>query len=207
MRQNDKNTSIQHLAYRMLFLTAVLSLVYAFPTLIPLSKAENAPIGKPNQGNIPPEILRDPSILPVSVARMRAAILSSATTGNIEAMRVPVDMNEIPPMLGAEKVPDPIAFWKKASGDGEGREMMAILVQLFRTGFVRKTTGAGQEMYVWPYFAELPLDKLTPAQEVELLTLVSPARMKEMRAKGKYDHYRLGIGQDGVWHFFRNGEQ
>jgi hypothetical protein len=207
MRQTDKNTSIQHLTYLMLFLAAVLCLVYAFPALIPMSKAENAASGKPTQGNTAPEILRDTSILPASVARMRSTILSSATTGNIESMRVPVDMNEIPPMLGAEKVPDPVAFWKKASGDGEGREMMAILVQLFRTGFVRKTTGPGQEMYIWPYFAEVPLDKLTPAQEVELLTLVSPARMKEMRAKGKYDHYRIGIGQDGVWHFFRNGEQ
>lgn len=207
MRQIDQTAAIRRLGYVLLFLAAVPLLVHALPTFITVSKAEKAGVEKATNANPPPEIMRDVSILPAPVARMRAAILGSAMLGNIEAMRVPVDMNEIPPMLGAEKVPDPVAFWKKASGDGEGREMMAILVQLFRTGFVRKSVGPGNEMYIWPYFAELPLDKLTPAQEVELLTLVPPARVKEMRAKGKYDHYRVGIGQDGVWHYFRNGVQ
>jgi hypothetical protein len=29
--------------------------------------------------------------------------------------------------------------------------------------------------------------------------------MKEMRAKGHYDGYRIGITQDGVWHYFLTG--
>ena len=45
-------------------------------------------------------------------------------------------------------------------------------------------------------------DKLTPAQEVELLTIVPPARLKAMKASGHYDHYRVGIAHDGTWHFF-----
>jgi hypothetical protein len=149
------------------------------------------------------EVLRDVSTLPPQVARMRAAILSAASTGEVENLRVPIEMNELPPMLANEKVGDPMAYWKKVSGDGEGREVMAILIELFRTGFARKAAGgADKEMYVWPYFAEVPLDQLTPAQEVELLTIVPPARVKEMRAKGKYDHYRLAIAADGTWHVF-----
>jgi len=207
MRQTIASAAIRRLGIPMLFLTAVPWVVYALASLIPASRAENAVIVKAASANSSFEILRDTSILPPAVARMRAAILSSAASGDIAAMRVPMDMNEIPPMLGAEKVPDPAAHWKKISGDGEGREIMAIAIELLRAGFVRKTVAPGNEMYIWPYFAEMPLDKLTPAQEVELLTLVSPARMKEMRAKGKYDHYRIGIGQDGVWHFFRDGAQ
>ena len=100
-----------------------------------------------------------------------------------------------------------MAYWKKIARDGEGREIMAIMVELFRAGFVRKAPGTDDEMYIWPYFAEVPLDKLTPSQEVELLTLVTPDQLKAMRVSGKYDHYRIGIAHDGTWHFFWNGVQ
>jgi hypothetical protein len=55
---------------------------------------------------------------------------------------------------------------------------------------------------VWPYFAELAPDKLTPAQEVELLRLVPAEALGEMKRQGRYTHYKLGIGADGTWHFF-----
>ena len=58
---------------------------------------------------------------------------------------------------------------------------------------------------MWPYFAEVLLDKLSPAQEVELLRLVSPTALKEMRSAGKYTHWRIVIGADGTWHSFRRG--
>jgi hypothetical protein len=133
---------------------------------------------------------------------MRGAILSAAATGEVENLRVPIDMNELPPMLAAEKIKDPMAYWREISGDGQGREVMATLIQLFRTGFARKGAGTENELYVWPYFAEMPLNALTPAQEVELLTIVPPARMKEMREKGTYDHFRIAIAKDGTWHSF-----
>jgi hypothetical protein len=207
MQHAVKSVSIRRLGMATLFLAVLPFLVHAQPLPNPTPKAENGVNQKAVAPNSAVEVLRDTSLLPAPVARMRSAILSSAASGDIANLRIPMDMNEIPPMLTAEKVTDPVAFWKKISGDGEGREILAITIELLRTGYVKKTLAAGQEMYIWPYFAELPLDKLTPAQEVELLTLVSPARLKEMRAKGKYDHYRIGIGQDGVWHFFRNGAQ
>jgi hypothetical protein len=207
MQQTDKSSAIQRFRFLMLFLAAVPWLVYAFPTLIPMSKAENANSVENASSNTTPKILRDTKLLPAAVARLRTAILGAAASGTIESMRVPVDMNEIPPMFGPQKITDPIAYWKKTSGDGEGREIMAILIKLFRTGFVRKNIGSKEEMYIWPYFVETPLDKLTPAQKVELLTLVSPTRMKEMLTKGKYDGYRIGISPDGVWHFFRTGAE
>jgi len=180
-------------------------LVYGLPNLIPPVRAEKtvsekALAGSTANKNI--EVLRDVSALPPLVAKMRSAVLGAAATGDIENLRVPIEMNELPPMLANEKVGDPMAYWKKISGDGEGREIMAIIIELFRAGYARKAGGTENEMYVWPYFAEIPLAKLTPAQEVELLTLVSPARAKEMREKSRYDHYRIAIAADGTWHFF-----
>lgn len=207
MQLTNKDAAIRRLGNPTLFLAVLPLLVYALALTIPASRAENGVNQKAVATNSAPDVLRDTTTLPPPVARMRAAIMSSAASGDISAMRVPMDMNEIPPMLAPEKVLDPVAHWKKISGDGEGREIMAAAIELLRSGYVKKSAAPGQDMYIWPYFAEMPLDKLTPAQEVELLTLVSPARLKEMRTKGKYDHYRIGIGQDGVWHFFRNGDK
>jgi hypothetical protein len=206
MMQRYRHALVNHpITLVVTFLALAGMLVYGVPRLIPPLRAEKTVNEKAlaaDAANKAPEVLRDNSLLPPQVARMRAAILSAAATGEIENLRVPIEMNELPPMLANEKVGDPMAYWKKISGDGEGREVMAILIQLFRTGFAKKTGGGGNEMYVWPYFAEIPIDKLSPAQEVELLTLVPPARLKEMQAKGKYDHFRLAIAPDGTWHSF-----
>jgi hypothetical protein len=205
MRQPRASPVIRRLGVPLLFLAAALGLVYALPLVVPLVKAEKAVNEMAGAHNSAAEILRDNSILPDAVGRMRAAMLGAAMSGEIEALRIPVEMNEIPPMLAREKISDPVLHWKTISGDGQGREIMAIMVELFRTGFTRKATGTGNDMYVWPYFAEVPLDALTPAQEVELLTLITPDRLKAMRTSGKYDHYQIGIAHDGTWHFFWNG--
>jgi hypothetical protein len=205
MRKPQASLVIRRLGDPLLFLAAALGLVYALPLVVPPVKAEKTVNEKAGTQNSAAEILRDNSILPEAVGRIRAAMLSAAMSGDIEALRVPVQMNEIPPMVAREKISDPVDYWRKIARDGEGREIMAIMVELFRTGFVRKAPGTDDEMYIWPYFAEVPLDKLTPAQEVELLTLVTPDQLKAMRASGKYDHYRIGIAHDGTWHFFWNG--
>ncbi len=151
---------------------------------------------------VQPEILRDISRLPEETQRMRQAILAAAVSGDIETLRVAADMNELPPVLTNGKVADPVAFWKKLSGDGEGREILAALIEIFRTGYVRKTGGKDGDLFLWPYFAETPLQSLNPGQQVELLTLVPPAEAAKMLETGKYTHYRVGISAKGVWHFF-----
>ncbi len=202
MRQTYQSTVIRRLGILTLFLTVALTVVYVLTSAIPALKAEKKINSKTELTDQSVEILRDVSILPPEVERIRQAMLSAAMSGNISAMRIPVEMNEIPPVISNQKVVNPIDYWRKKSGDGEGREILAIVIQLFRTGFSRKARGTGDEIYVWPYFAEIPLDSLTPAQEVELLTLVSPQRLNEMKAAGKYDHYRIGIAHDGTWHYF-----
>jgi hypothetical protein len=144
--------------------------------------------------------------LPAAVREMCEAILSAIHSGQIEDLRVAYEMNELKPAIADEAVADPIVYWRQVSGDGEGREILAALAEILDAGYAILPLGPDLEnnkIYVWPYFAEIPLDRLSPGQEVELLRLVPPAVAKEMKVKGKYTHWRLAIGADGVWHSFK----
>jgi hypothetical protein len=164
--------------------------------------------GAPAAPRSAPEVRYGTEALPAPVREMREAILAAIKSGRIEDLRHAYELNELKPDLGAQPVSDPVAHWKQISGDGEGREILAILAEILDAGYVVLPLGRDLEnnrVYVWPYFAEIALDKLTPAQQVELLRLVPPAAAKEMRASGKYTHWRLAIGADGTWHSFRRG--
>jgi hypothetical protein len=138
---------------------------------------------------------------------MREAILAAVRAGRIEELRHAWELNELKPDLGAELAGgDPVAHWRKLSGDGEGLEILAVLGELLDGAYAVLPLGPDLEnnrIYVWPYFAEVALDKLSPAQKVELLRLVAPAALAEMRAAGRYTHWRIAIGADGTWHSFR----
>jgi hypothetical protein len=143
----------------------------------------------------------DFNALPEPVKRMLGQIAEAAQSGEIENMRTVLESNELKPMVTTAYVEDPIAFWKKQSADGAGRDVLAAMLDVMSSGFIR--TGKGQdEMYVWPYFAETDLAKLTPAQEVEFYRVVAPALAVPMKRSGKYSYYRLGISPSGVWHYF-----
>jgi hypothetical protein len=148
------------------------------------------------------QVARDVSKLPPEVQRMRQAILQAATSGDIEQLRVPIEMNEIHPVFAKTRIGDPVAYLKSQSADGNGREMLAILFNLLTTGYAVTKAGSKEEMIVWPYHAAIPLNSLTPSQEVEIYRFLPPARLKDMRAQGKYSYYSVGIGRDGVWHYF-----
>ncbi len=146
-------------------------------------------------------MLYDLEALPDPIKNTLQGIVEAAQSGDIDEMLPVLQENELPPMLAAAAVSDPIAFWKKASVDGEGHDILAAMLNVFSSGFVR--TGEGKDaMYVWPYFAEMDLSQLTPAQEVELFRIVPPAEALAMKKTGKYTYYRAGIGGDGVWHYF-----
>jgi hypothetical protein len=140
---------------------------------------------------------------------MREALLAAIEAGDISELRHAWDLNEAKPDIGAEPKADPVAHWKRISGDGQGREILAALSLILDGGYAVLRSGPdieNNQVYVWPYFAEWPLQKLTPRQEVELLRLVTPAALREMKAKGKYAGWRLAIGADGTWLALRKGE-
>jgi hypothetical protein len=203
-----------------LFLLVQFWLVYCDGSLVlPLSEPAAAKAGIKSgdkstaaEAQVPtgapvPQIHYGTDGLPPPVQEMREAILSAVRSGHVEDLRYAWDLNELKPDLGVASS-DPIAHWKQISGDGEGREILAALAQILDAGYVVLPLGADIEnnrLYVWPYFAEVPLDRLTPAQEVELLRLVSPAVLKDMRSAGAYTHWRIVIAADGTWHAFRKG--
>ena len=61
-------------------------------------------------------------------------------------------------------------------------------------------------MYIWPYFARYPLDKLDSRQMVEMYRLLTAADYDEMKRFGAYIFYRVGIGPDGTLHYFVAGD-
>ncbi|MGZ5849975.1 MAG: hypothetical protein ACXWJN_05245 [Methyloceanibacter sp.] len=146
-------------------------------------------------------VLYDLSQLPKPVQRMLEQIVIAAQSGDIEQMRPVLESNELKPMVAATAVSDPIAFWKKGSADGEGRDVLAALLNVVSSGFVRVKEGR-EEMYVWPYFAETNLATLSPAQVVDLYRILPASQAVPMQRSGKYSYYRVGIASDGVWHYF-----
>jgi hypothetical protein len=197
-----------------LFLLAPFCLVHCLGAAFPASA--QAPKGKPSdaKSGSPKKKQQAPALevrygsegLPGPVLEMREAILAAVKAGRIEELLHAFQLNELKPDLGVQPMPDPVAHWKAISGDGEGREILAALAQVLDAGYVALPLGRDLEnnrVYVWPYFAEVPLAGLTPPQEVELLRLVPPSAAREMKAAGKYTSWRLSIGADGTWHSFR----
>jgi hypothetical protein len=184
---------------RILVVIALAALVAGTSALV---HAQNeAPKSAPGAAGQAPDVLYDFNALPDPVKRMLEQIAAAAQSGEIETMRPVFESNELKPMVAAAYVDDPIGFWKKQSADGTGRDVLAAMLNVMSAGFVR--VGQGQdEMYVWPYFAEIDLAKLTPAQEVEFYRILAPSLALPMKKDGKYSYYRLGISPSGVWHYF-----
>jgi len=147
------------------------------------------------------KVLYDFNALPNPVKRILQQIADAAQSGDIEKMRPVFESNELKPMVTTAYVDDPIAFWRKASADGTGRDVLAAMLNVITSGFVRKGQGK-EEIFVWPYFAETDLAKLTPAQEVELYRILAPEAALQMKKAGKYSYYQLGISPTGVWQYF-----
>jgi len=79
---------------------------------------------------------------------------------------------------------------------------MADMVEVMEAGYARLNAGTPDERFVWPFFAVVPLDELTPAETVQLYQLVGPKKAKAMLDGKAYRSYRSGIGPDGTWHYF-----
>ncbi|WP_419910465.1 hypothetical protein [Hoeflea sp.] len=152
-------------------------------------------------------VLYDTDLLPAPVRRMRELIIEAASKGNIEELR---------PLLGTGVTKtqlsivgyegDPIDFLKETSGDGEGQELLAILLDIFNAGYVHLDPGEPTELYLWPYFYALPLDRLDQRQKVELYRIITAGDFEDMQAFGAYIFYRTGIGPEGDWKFFVAGD-
>jgi len=157
-------------------------------------------------GAASPEIITDVARLPPPVARMRAQILAAARSGRLEELVAVMRANHTMPIFSLDDDEDPTIFWRSNFPESGGIEVLATLIEILEAGFVHVDEGTPQEMYLWPYFARVPIKSLSPEQKVQLLRLVTGSDYKDMLASGSYTFYRLGIGNDGAWRFFVAGD-
>jgi hypothetical protein len=166
------------------------------------SPSEGAASPALRQGAAGPEIATEVLHLPPAVSRTRDRILAAARTGDLQALLTLMQANGSMPVFSHTQKQDPTAYWKETYPDSDGLEILSILITLLESEPVRIDAGTPREMYLWPYFARLPLKSLTPAQKVELFRVVTGSDYKDMLERGRYVFYQVGIGPDGTWRYF-----
>lgn len=154
-----------------------------------------------------PEIQYDVSRLPLAVQQMRERVLEACRSGDAEKLRPLIGSADDETQLSLGDIEgDPITFLKGLSGDEEGLEILAIMEEVLSAGYVHLDAGTSEELYVWPYFFAIPLDKLTAPQKVEMFKIVTAGDFEDMKNFGSYIFYRFGITPQGKWAFFVAGE-
>ncbi len=157
----------------------------------------------------PPAVIRGTGALglPPAVIDMRAAIIAAVETGDIAELKGAMDLNELKPEFGGPVGVDPIDYLKSVSGDGSGKDVLALLGRLLEGSWAAIPGGRDIEnnrIYVWPDFAEVPLASLSDTERVSMEELVGVEQAKTMLAQGRWAWWRLSIGADGVWHMFNH---
>ncbi|MEM8878833.1 MAG: hypothetical protein AAGD23_13325 [Pseudomonadota bacterium] len=174
---------------------------------VPDQSDQAAPVRDATVPNDLPEVSKSIEDLPQPVQRMREAIMDAALTGNVERMRVAIQMGELPPAMALHEGEDAIDHLRAISGDEEGREILAIILEILEAGYAHMEPGTEREIFLWPYFAGLPFAALDPIQEVELYRIITPHDRAEMESHtGQYTFFRIGISKDGTWQYLLTGD-
>lgn len=158
-----------------------------------------------NQADIVSAPSTDLAALPAPVRAIRDKILAALDRNDVEALRVPIDWNEVRPLFaksGAFKAgTDPIEILKALSFDARGRETIEIMRAVLAQPFVKITRGP-VTLYEWPAFSR---DAKPPANEEETQArwrCVRFADLARANSEKKPRPTRLGVASDGVWHYF-----
>ncbi|MGD9803767.1 MAG: hypothetical protein AB7E81_17260 [Hyphomicrobiaceae bacterium] len=144
--------------------------------------------------------------LPAAAADMRAAILEAVHTGRLDDLREAIELNEIRPVIGNGQDADPLVAIRKASRDGQGRDVLDALGRILEAEWIAVPRGADIEnnlVYVWPRFAETGVVGLKADEKAALAVILPADALAPTLEKGVYDHWRIGIAADGTWHFLR----
>ena len=177
------------------------------PLINPQTQAQQPAASVEADDSKPVDVIYDINKAPEPVRRLRELIVEAAASGDIERLRALMNPgpNQTQVTVG-ETADDPIQALKALSGDPDGIEILAILLDVISTGFVHTGQGTPDEMYVWPYFTEKSLAALTPPEKVELMRIVTAGDFSDMVEFGGYNFYRIGISPDGQWKFFVAGD-
>ncbi|MGG7518878.1 hypothetical protein ACQ3G6_13420 [Allorhizobium undicola] len=160
------------------------------------------------KANPPVEVIYDINKAPEPVRKMREKLVEAAASGDLEQLRALITPGSggTELALGEDGGNDPIQNIKSVSGDPDGLEVLAIILDVLSTGFAHVNPGTPDEAYVWPYFAEKPLNTLSAPEKVELMRLVTAGDFENMLEYGNYNFFRIGIAPNGQWKFFSAGD-
>ncbi len=154
-----------------------------------------------------PTVEYDLMKLPEPVRRMHDLLIEACKSGEVERLRTLIGTGEDATQVSLGGLDgDVIDFLKSSSGDGEGYEILAILQEILSAGYVHLDAGKPEELYVWPYFFAVPIDRLDGKQKVELFKIITAGDFEEMKSYGAYVFYRVGITPLGEWAFFLAGD-
>lgn len=195
--------SLLHGVYGLIAIGAIATAFAAAPASAQ-NKVKSETLREQKKNGAPPEIMRDLSLLPQAVRKKREDILAAARSGDLAKAAALVKADQTAISFGGET--EAAEFWQKTFPDSDGAEVLATLIEVLEMPFVHLDKGTAQETFVWPYFHALALDKLTPAQRVELFRLVTAYDFREMQKFGSYNFFRAGISPDGRWQFFVAGD-
>jgi hypothetical protein len=178
---------------------------------VPSTGSSQAPVapGQPTAAatdTIQADIIRDMSTLPEPVRKMRAALIEAAASGDIERLKPLTNPGANQTQVMDYQGDDPVGALKNFSGDPDGQEILAIVMDLLSASAVRLEAGQPEEVYVWPYFAGKAISALTPPERVDLLRIVTAGDMIGMEENDAYNFYRIGLSPDGQWKFFTGGD-
>ena len=157
---------------------------------------DHAPKAQETKARKAPQFIHQTDQIPENTRTMQENLLRAATSGDLEELRHIFEENELAPVIADDHVSDPIAHWQQTSIDGTARDTMALIAEVFSLPGIKTKEGD----FVWPYLARMPLDKLTPAQQIDLFRLAGPKQASEMLKTNLYNYYEAKIGKDGTWH-------
>ncbi|EGP57543.1 hypothetical protein Agau_C201937 [Agrobacterium tumefaciens F2] len=169
-------------------------------------QANQKPAATDNAPEMSVVIEHDISKAPEAVRKLRQEIIDAAASGDIEKLRPFIAAGQKEFRIDGNDGEDPIAALKSYSGDPDGLEVLAIIIDLLSTGYAHVDAGTPDEAYVFPYFAGKPLNTLTAPEKVELLRIITAGDLADMQEYGNYSFYRIGISPDGKWKFFTAGD-
>lgn len=166
--------------------------------------AEGAGPSKPKAETV--EFSHDFTKLPEPVRKLREQIIEAAASGDPERLRALIGSGEERTMLPVAEDDDPIAALKGISGDEDGLEILAIILDLLSTGYAHRDAGKPDEVYVWPYFTDKTLSTLSAPEKVELLRIVTAGDLGGMLEYGSYNFFQMAITPDGKWKYLTAGD-
>jgi hypothetical protein len=137
-----------------------------------------------------------PSGLPDAVERKRAAILSAADRGDLDALAELADPRGFEYTFGGPVEGGPAAYWRMLERDTDEKPIEALKLAL------RLPYTLSRGVYVWPFAFDKTDDELTDYERQLLGTLLARSGIGDSGYLG----WRAGITPDGRWVFFVAGD-